>query len=80
MYCIVLYCIDVSYVCMYVCMYLFIYFYCYVFKYSLICQVDVFTLGRTYLKLSQELYINLPAVGKMQDYSKFFVFERSVVR
>ena len=24
----------------------------------------MFTLGRAYLKLAQELYINLPAVGK----------------
>ncbi|XP_074630402.1 transcription factor IIIB 90 kDa subunit-like isoform X2 [Acropora palmata] len=30
--------------------------------FSDVLQVDVFTLGRTYLKLSQELYINLPAV------------------
>ena len=74
--------------CMHVCMFVFIFiiiyvyidFYCCFFKYSFICQVDVFTLGRTYLKLSQELYINLPAVGKIQDYSNFFVYERSVVR
>ncbi|XP_068730710.1 transcription factor IIIB 90 kDa subunit-like isoform X1 [Montipora capricornis] len=30
--------------------------------FSDVLQVDVFTLGRTYLKLAQELYINLPAV------------------
>ena len=68
------------YVCMNACIFVFIYFYCCVFKCCFICQVDVFTLGRTYLKLSQELYINLPAVGKIQDYSNFFVYERSVVR
>ena len=34
------------------------------------CQVDVFTLGRTYLKLAQELYINLPAVGKTYIVTK----------
>lgn len=30
--------------------------------FSDVLQIDVFTLGRTYLKLAQELYINLPAV------------------
>lgn len=30
--------------------------------FSDVLQVDVFTLGRAYLKLAQELYINLPAV------------------
>jgi len=32
--------------------------------YLVIQQIDVFTLGRAYLKLAQELYINLPAIGR----------------
>ena len=27
-------------------------------------QVNVYTLGKTYLKLSQELHINVPAIGE----------------
>ena len=43
---------------------------------ELLWQVDVFTLGRAYLKLAQELYINLPAVGKkaLNLYSNIYQY------
>ena len=36
----------------------------------------MFTLGRAYLKLAQELYINLPAVGKeaLNLYSNIYQY------
>ena len=38
---------------------------------SLYSQVNVYTLGKTYLKLSQELHINVPAIG--EDIQQYFL-------
>lgn len=39
--------------------------------FSDVLQIDVFTLGRAYLKLAQELYINLPAVDPCLYINRF---------
>ncbi len=36
-------------------------------------QVNVYTLGKTYLKLSQELHINVPAIGEIYTQQRSYL-------